>query len=186
MKKIKPWKRIASKVVFDSEHLSVSEDKLTLPHGKEKQYTRLTAGQAHSVIIIALNRKQEVLVQKEYSYPPDKIMWQLPGGSIETGEEICVAANRELAEESGYQGKSTEILGYFYTMNRISDQKQYVVLCTRLVPYKLQENEDEFIETYWMPKSKIKKMIADSEIDNINLLAAMNIWFQYPKRGKKT
>lgn len=184
MKHIKPWKKINSTILLDSEHLCVSKDMVILPNGKKKSYLRHTAGQPNSVIVIAVNDKKEVLIQREYSYPPNKVMWQLPGGSVEHKEDIIVAANRELAEESGYVGKSSCIIGYFYTSNRISDQMQYVVLCTKLIAFKLPENEDEFIETYWMTRREIKQKIADNKFNNINLLAALNMWFQYPKKAK--
>ncbi|MBI3633546.1 MAG: NUDIX hydrolase, partial [Candidatus Vogelbacteria bacterium] len=171
-KKPRLWKTISSKVVFDHEHLKIVEDKTKLPNGLEKDYVRLAPMQPDSVIVIAINTKNMVLIQKEYSYPPNKIMWQLPGGSRKTGESIKAAAKRELAEESGYSAKNTQILGYFYTMNRLSDQKQYVVLCTKLFKHSLGEDEDEFIETFWLSKKDLTSKISNGEFDNINLLAA--------------
>jgi ADP-ribose pyrophosphatase len=104
-------------------------------------------------------------------------MWQLPGGSMNKNEEIELAAKRELAEESGYSANKTEIIGYFYTQNRLSNQRQHVVLCTELYKHELPADEDEFIDTYWITKKKIELMISKGEINNINTLAALNIWF---------
>jgi len=92
-------------------------------------------------------------------------------------EGIQAAAKRELAEESGYGTRSIKILGSYYTNNRLWDQKQYVVLCTQLYQHKLTEDHDEFIETFWMTKKGLEHRIEKNEFDNINLLAALNLWF---------
>lgn len=96
---------------------------------------------------------------------------------MEPGEEIAQAAVRELAEESGYSAKKTAVLGSFYVHNRLSDKQQYIVLCTDLFKHKLPADPDEFIQTSWMSRKKLKQMIADGLFDNINLLAALNVWF---------
>lgn len=130
-----------------------------------------------SVIMIAINDENQVLLQKEYSYPPNEVMWQLPGGAMEEGESISEAANRELAEESGFKANTLEEIGFFYTNNRRSNQKQHIVICRDLYPCKLPEDDDEFIETHWLPIQQVHKMIARGEFVNINLLAALNQWF---------
>lgn len=126
--------------------------------------------------MIALNDKHEVLLQQEYSYPPDKVMWQLPGGSMRDGETIEAAANRELAEESGYHANNLSVIGSYYTHNRLSDQRQHVVQCTDLIEHKLDHDSDEFIRSSWVPLAELKAMIASGLCDNINLLAAYTLW----------
>ena len=83
----KPWKKLSSNVLLKNVHLSITEDKVLLPNGSKKTYVRLASGQQKSVIVIAINSDNKVLIQKEYSYPPNKIMWQLPGGSVKRSEE---------------------------------------------------------------------------------------------------
>jgi len=180
----KSWKKLSSNVLLKNVHLSIAEDIVLLPNGAKKTYVRFAPGQDRSVIVIALNSDNKILIQKEYSYPPNKIMWQLPGGSVKSGESIKVAANRELAEESGYSSKKVKVLGHFYTNNRLSDQKQYVVLSTELFAFKLPEDKDEFIDTFWLTKEEITTKIASGEFDNINLLAALNLWFHVGEKVK--
>ncbi len=175
--KPKKWKVISKNLILDHSLLKISEDKIELLNGKTTTYVRHAPSDNDSVIMIALSDDNEILIQREYSYPPDKIMYQLPGGSMKPDESIEAAANRELSEESGYGSKITEIIGYFYVQNRLSDKKQHVVLCRDLYINKQKEDYDEFIESLWMTKKQLKTMINRGKFDNINLLAALNLWF---------
>ena len=173
---IKPWKRVDSKKVFESNHLSVFEDTVELPTGKPAKYVRFSPNQRASVAIIAINSDGKLLVQREYSYPPNKVLWQLPGGGVHHGEDILDAAKRELAEEAGLNARKTSEIGYYYTMNRRSDQQQYVVVCEDLFEHKLPEDDDEFIENYWFSPAEIEKMIKTGEIVTAPFLAAFCLW----------
>ena len=88
---IKPWKFIARKHVFQHPRLQLAEDTVALPNGKEISYLREAPAKTHSVAIIAINADGHILLQKEYSYPPNTVLWQLPGGAIESGESISKA-----------------------------------------------------------------------------------------------
>lgn len=178
MGKAQPWKKLSSKRLLNHSDIKIDEDTVILPNGKQIRYVRRAHEENDAVIVIAINNKGKILLQKEYSYPPNEIMWQLPGGSIKKDEQIIDAANRELAEESGYRADESEIIGFFYTNNRLSNKKQHIVVSTKLVKYKLQEDEDEFIDSYWINISDLHDYIKRGEFTNINLLAALNIWFQ--------
>lgn len=180
-KKAVLWKTLSTNVLFDHEGLRIDEDTVELPNNRKSTYVRFAKGQTPSVIIIAIDAANKVLMQKEYSHPPGKVMWQLPGGSMKSGEDIITAARRELAEESGYGAETCVVLGSYYTYNRRSDQKQHVVLCTDLYKDTQAADEDEFIETYWLSKKTVAAMIASNKLENINALAALNIWMHTAK-----
>jgi len=172
-----PWKKISSTGVFKHPRLNLVEDTVELPDGKKTTYLRHAPTEAFSVCAIAVNDRQEMLLQKEYSYPPNEVMWQLPGGGGNAGEDIIQAANRELSEESGVMGKQCTLLGSYYLDNRRSDIKQYVVLCTDLEEKIAQRDEEEFIETHWIPLSELSSYISSGEFNNAPLLAALNVYF---------
>lgn len=174
---IQKWKKLSRKILLNHPRMKIVEDEVALPDAKIIKYIRHAPARRHSVIIIALNEQGELLLQQEYSYPPNEIMWQLPGGAMEEGEDIIVAAKRELLEESGLIAEDCQVIGYYYVDNRRTDRKQFVVLCHGFTPVAPQNDLEEFIESHWMPLTEVKEKIRGGEITNITLLAALNVWF---------
>lgn len=172
------WKTLSSETILSHSSLNIIEDMVVLPNGRATNYLKTAPAQCHAVAVIAVNEKGEILLQQQYNYPSDAILWELPGGSMRVGEAISQAAKRELAEETGYSARKTEIIGWFYTNNRLSDKKQYVVFCEELYEKSLPPDEDEFIVPRWFTEKEIKRMIGRGEFHNINLLAGLTMWFQ--------
>ena len=182
---IKKWRTLARKELLNHNGFIVAEDTVQLPDGATTTYTHLGPAAYDAVIVIAVNQQGKVLVQREYSHPPQKIMWQLPGGKLEPDESIHAGANRELAEESNLQGKSLRTIGSFYVNNRLSDQRQHVVVAAQLFEHTLAQDSDEFIENHWFSVDQLLEKIATNQFDNINLLAALNLWLHNNKGSSK-
>lgn len=173
----KPWQKISSRIILNHPLLQINEDSVLLPDGKITSYVLDAPTITHSVIIIVINPKKQILLQREFSYPTSQVMWQLPGGTMLPNEDIETAAQRELSEESNYMVKDIENIGYFYVNNRRSDRKQHVLVGRQPYVHSSVKDDDEFIESYWISIPNVKKMIKSREINNINLLAALNMWF---------
>lgn len=171
---IKKWETISRKDLLVHSRMHVVEDMVRLPDGNVTTYVRSTPAVAHSVAVIAVNGAGELLLQREYSYPPDEIMWQLPGGAIEKDEDVITAAQRELSEESGYVAEECRIIGFFYSDNRRSDRRQYIVAARGIREELRPADPEEFIESYWLPVDEVERMIP--KLTNMNLQAALNLW----------
>ena len=76
------WRRLSSRVVFTHPRIVLAEDEVELPDGKRSLYLRQVYQGKGGVIIICQNGGK-VLIQREYSYPVDDILYQFPGGKIE-------------------------------------------------------------------------------------------------------
>jgi len=176
---IKKWKFINREPLLNHPRMKIVEDSVELPTGKITKYIREAPVEHNSVTVIAINDKNEILIQQEYSYPPNEVMYQLPGGKMNIDEDVILAANRELSEESGYTAKDCTVLGWFYVNNRRSDAKQHVVLCKNIQIEKLQEDEEEFIESEWFSTTEINELIKDGKIVNMNMLAALQLFNSY-------
>jgi ADP-ribose pyrophosphatase len=162
---------LESKVLLDHPRMKVVEDSVQLPSGLITSYVRLdSAGNAVTTVCI---RDGQILVQREYSYPPGEFLLQFPGGKIEGNETPEQAAARELREESGFTFSRCENLGWYYINNRRSASKMYVVLAREVTPAKKAGGDaEEDIQSFWISTGKLREMIAGREIANFSVLAA--------------
>jgi ADP-ribose pyrophosphatase len=176
------WKKISGKTLLVHPRLHVVEDQVALPDGATTSYLHFEDYKSAAMVLVIKDGK--ILVQHEYSYPPNKVMVQLPCGAIDEGEDPEAAANRELMEETGYTATRLELLGSYYMDNRHTDAKMYVYLATDVVPCEKSGGDpQEFIDPFWVPFASIPKDIASGKIDNITILVA---WAFYMARQRQT
>lgn len=164
------WKQISKTLLLKHPRMSVYEDEVELPGGHRTSYIHIEHA-ADSSAVIARNKDGKILVQREYSYPPNEWLYQFPGGKIEHNETPKQAAHRELAEEAGLQGKLTK-LGWYYLDNRRQSNKQYVYLAQELSDATAEADAEEDIESYWFSEAEINQMISLGTFVNSTALAA--------------
>lgn len=168
------WKTLKSTKLFEHPRLSVFEDDVELPSGLHTKYIHF-GKMNDACMILAVNKDGKFLVQKEYSYPPDEVLYQLPGGAIEDGEDPETGARRELAEEAGLDGRLTP-LGWFYLHNRRTSQKMFVYMATELASTEAEKDPEETFEDYWFTEAQVDELIRTNEIRNYTALAGWGLY----------
>lgn len=169
---IQKWRKISSRHILDHPRMQLVEDEVELPSGKKIQYLRQEYSGRGGVIVIC-RKGDKILVQREYSYPVDEILWQFPGGKIEADETPEQAATRELAEESGIKAENAKCIGCFYPDNRRTNARLFVVECDYVTDdEKARPDDTEFIESEWIENGQISQMIRRGEVRNYAMLAA--------------
>ena len=159
------------------KRINIYEDDVILPNGIETKY--LHFGKAHhATLIIAINEDGKFLVQKEYSYPTDRWLYQFPGGAVEKGEKPIEGAMRELAEEGGYEG-DLELVDSYFVGHRRSASRIYVYIARNLKPKEATKDPEEEFESYWFSEDEVDKLIGAGETPNGSLLSG---WALYKAR----
>lgn len=169
------WKTISSKTIFTHPRITLIEDNVELPDGQQVPY--LVFEKRGDSACIICTQGDKVLLQQEYSYPPNEVLYQFPGGKVEANETAAEGAIRELAEEAGLHPKQIVELGWFYTDNRRTSARMYVYLASDCIGVKKEGGDkEENITDHWTPILEVDTMIRNGQIVNYSLLAAWSIF----------
>ena len=78
-------------------------------NGKEVEVVVLSGNDA--VNVMAITTENKVLMIKQYRFGINDYTTEIPGGLVDEGEDILLAAQRELREETGFSGENWQYLG---------------------------------------------------------------------------
>jgi len=171
------YKKIKSKTSYKNPWFKIEDHSVIKPNGKKGVYSFLK--KLPGVVIIALDNDKSIFFTKEFRYPINKKMWQLPAGSMER-KNIIKEAEKELFEETGLKAKKIKKIGKLFIAPGHENTFVYVLLATNLDKSKMGLNfkgEDEDISDITKIEiAKIKNMIKEGEINCGISVAALNIF----------
>ena len=87
----------------------------------------------------------DVILVRQFRYPVQQDLLELPAGKIDPGETPESTARRELAEEVGFRAGVLEKLGEFYTTPGFCTEKLHLFMATDLSPTDEKGDDDEEI-----------------------------------------
>ena len=106
----RPWKKIESR---HGESLTLFRPRFdVLEHPKSEQvFQRLVLETPDWVNVVALTRERRLVVVRQFRFGTGTVTLEIPGGMVDHGEEHRAAAERELAEETGFTSSRWTYLG---------------------------------------------------------------------------
>ena len=90
-------------------------------------FARRPAGTKNVIVVAVTDDEQLVMVEQHREAVGGNVI-ELPAGIVDPGEEVLVAARRELMEETGYSAEEVLLAGTFVTSPGITDEKAHVVI----------------------------------------------------------
>jgi ADP-ribose pyrophosphatase len=132
--------------VYSGRVFSVEVDRKRFPNGQEHEVAIVR--HPPSVVLIPVQDDGRVILIQQYRPTVDRVLWELPAGSVDRGEQPDAAAARECEEEIGLTPRTIRrIRGLFPTPGfcdeelifyRLSDLRQPAPDS----PHKPDEDED--------------------------------------------
>ncbi len=126
-----------------------------------------------AVAILAVDDAGRVLLERQYRPVVGEWLYEVPAGTLEPGEDPLETAKRELLEETGYTASSWRRLLVFYTSPGVSTEVMHLYEARGLRYRGARPEEDELIETVFVPLSKAVEMIWSGEIRDAKTIIAL-------------
>ncbi|MGQ9760070.1 MAG: NUDIX domain-containing protein [Candidatus Methanomethylicaceae archaeon] len=158
-----PEKVLRSEVAFSGKLIKVRVDHILLPGGKvTKREVILHRG---AVAILGVDGDRILMIQ-QYRHAAGKVMWEIPAGTLEEGEDPLECAKRELIEETGYTTESLKELVHFFVAVGYSTEVIHIFLARGLKKTHPSPEEDEVIRTQMISFDDALKMVMANEIED--------------------
>lgn len=135
---------LKSQRIYEGRVIKLDLLDVRLPDGKEGR--RELVVHPGAVAIVALDGAWNVLLVRQFRSAAQRVLWEIPAGTLNPGEEPLACAVRELQEETGYFPGKLEPIGGIYPAPGYTTEFIHLFIATELSESRLEHDEDEFIE----------------------------------------
>lgn len=165
---------VKSKTIYAGQIVKLRVDDVRLDNGS--MTTREVIDHPGAVAILPVDRDKLVFV-RQFRYPVQQELLEIPAGKLEAGEDPLQTARRELQEETGYQAGSWHKVAEFYTAAGYSTELMHLFLATRLRKGQPQPDEDERLQCVKFTINQVWEILNRGEIRDAKTLIALNWYF---------
>lgn len=138
-----------------------------------------------SVAAMAVSEEGDVILIRQYRYPVNEVLIEIPGGFIDADELPQQAIERELLEETGYTFSSFHYLGVTVANPGVLNNYTHMFVALggrKTAKQSLDENEE--IEILLKPLQDVRTMLLHNEIkQSMHALCMFHAFDFLEKRG---
>lgn len=171
---IKPWTKVGTTPVGDFRIFTIRSDRKVSPR-TQKEHDFFVIDSVNWVNVIAITAENELVMVEQYRHGSNTVELEIPGGMMDANDGSPEATGqRELREETGFQGERACIIGSCYPNPAIMSNSCYTVLveqCRCIHPVEFDHSED--IVTRLIPATEIPNLVASGAIRHSIVIAAL-------------
>ena len=168
-----PWKTLSTKQIYKNPWITVREDQVIRPDGKNGIYgvveTRVATG------VVAITPQEEIYLVGQYRYPVNEYSWEIIEGGSDEGEDPETAAKRELKEEAGLVAKDFIQLGTeIHLSNCFSAERALFYLARGLTEVGAEPEGTELLQVKKVPFKDFLASVRGGEVkDAMTIIAVL-------------
>lgn len=151
--------------------INLRVDTAELPNGATA--TREVVEHPGGVCVAALTEDGCLLFVRQFRYPYQTVLLELPAGKLDPGEDPLEAGKRELREETGAKASRYESLGTLYPSPGYCGEIIHLYTASGLTFGETAPDEDEFLEVEKIPLEEAARMVLEGEIPDAKTQAAV-------------
>jgi ADP-ribose pyrophosphatase len=165
-------KTLKTRKIFSGRIINLKEVIVKLPDGKTSKRELISHPGAAAIIPILPGNK--VIFVKQYRKAIEKILLEIPAGTLEKNEKPINCAKRELIEETGFKAKKIKKILDFYPAPGYTSERIHIFTATGLSHVGSNTEPDEFIKTEILTKKQIKKLYKEGKIVDSKTLIGLS------------
>lgn len=157
--------------IYDGRVVKLAVHDVRLPNDRLSR--REVVHHTGAVAIVVLDEKRHVLLVRQFRLPAGKILYEIPAGTLKPQEDPIECAYRELQEETGYKPLNLEALGGIYPAPGYTTEFIHLYYATQIESSSLPMDDDEFVESEWLPLEDALAMIEKGDISDAKTVAGL-------------
>ncbi|PHM28504.1 ADP compounds hydrolase NudE [Xenorhabdus budapestensis] len=158
--------------IAHSRLFNIQSVDLEFSNGARRIYERMKPTNHEAVLIIPVIG-DELLLIREYAVGIEQYELGFPKGTIDVGESILEAANRELKEEVGLGAKKLELLTKLTMAPSYFSSKMNIVIAQDLYPENLEGDEPEPLVQVCWPITDMMSLLEHPDFNEARNISAL-------------
>jgi ADP-ribose pyrophosphatase len=166
---------LGSERKFDGKVFDVVRERVRMPNGREVSLD--VVRHPASVVLIPVPEPGHVILIRQFRYPVQRMLWELPAGTVDKGETPEAAARRECHEEIALVPATLVRLASFYPTPGYCDEEMIFFRVSGLeeTDEAAAVDEDEDIEPRTYTIGEAREMIRRGEITDMKTVVGLGL-----------
>ena len=164
-------KQVKSELIYNGKVVKLYVDDVKCPNDNISKREIVKHNGGVCVLAIVDNK---VILEKQYRYAYDEVIYELPAGKLEENEDDYEAGLRELEEETGYKANKLISYGKMYPTCGYSNEIIYLYVAEGLTKTNRNLDEDEFIDIEYIELNKVVDMINEGIIKDAKTICLIS------------
>lgn len=170
---------LTSTVAYQGDFLHVLHDTVQLPNGKTAVREHITHPGA--VVIIPLLDSGDVLLERQYRYPLDRVFIEFPAGKLDhtdgVVEDALACGKRELLEETGYTAAEWAYAGQMHIAIAYTNGVIHIYFARGLTQGERKLDAEEFLDVFSANPAQLMAWCKDGSVTDSKTLTCA-LWLQ--------
>lgn len=161
-----------SEILFKGKVFDLKVDQIQYNSGN--MGIREVAIHPGGAVVVPVMDDGRIIMVKQFRYPLQKALLELPAGKLEPGEDPLDCATRELEEETGFKSDNIVKLGAIYTTPGFCTEILHIFKATNLTPGNHNREEGEYgMEVFELTPEEIEEKITQGELVDAKSLSGI-------------
>ncbi len=164
-----------SEIKFRGKVFDLRVDEIVYDSGSEG--IREVAVHPGGAVVVPVKNDGRIVMVKQFRYPMQKRLIELPAGKLDKDEDPFVCAVRELEEETGYRSDSVTKIGAICTTPGFCTEILHIYLAKNLIPGNHNREEGEYgMEIFEFTPDEIEEKISSGEIIDAKTICGLYMY----------